>query len=180
MKKEEMEKLHPGAKWIFRLRTYWGLIILLIVLVPMGIGLLLESAIAGGASKWAFNALLPFMLIIFFLTIISAEIYARLAYKFWKYKFTQRELKIEKGIIFKTYKSIPYERVQNVDIHRGILARMLGFSSVSIQTAGYSGGYHRGHGRSMSEGHIPAVSAEHAEEIRDWIMKKIVGKNSGI
>ena len=103
------------------------------------------------------------------LMIIFGEIYARMTYNRWKYEFTETNLKLERGIIWKGYSNVPYERVQNVDIQRGIIARMLGFSSVHIQTAGFSYGT-RGHG---AEGYIPAVDMAHAEQIRDFLMKKI-------
>ncbi|MDP3987240.1 MAG: PH domain-containing protein [Nanoarchaeota archaeon] len=98
--------------------------------------------------------------------IIVGEIYARMAYNRWFYEFNEDGLKIERGIIWKRYSNVPYERIQNVDVHRGILARMLGFSSVMIQTAGYSA-------RAVSEGNIPAISVDGAEKIRAFIMKKI-------
>ena len=45
-------------------------------------------------------------------------------------------MKLEKGVIYKVYTNIPYERIQNIDIYRGIIARLCGFSAVSVQTAG--------------------------------------------
>jgi membrane protein YdbS with pleckstrin-like domain len=105
-----------------------------------------------------------------------------MAYNRWFYEFTKDNLKIERGIIWKRYSNVPYERVQNVDIRRGIIARMLGFSSVMIQTAGYSGaapGWQMRFGRARynsamnTEGYIPAVDTEGAEKIRDFLMKRI-------
>ena len=109
--------------------------------------------------------------------VIAAEIYARMSYNRWLYEFTHESLRIERGIIWKKYSNIPFERVQNVDIHRGILARLLGFSSILIQTAGYSFSY--GYRmRPGSEGFMPAVSISRAEEIRDFLMKKIGKRHS--
>ncbi len=118
-----------------------------------------------------------FLYIIF--TIIVAEIYANLAYKNWLYEFTEDHLKKESGIIWKKYSNIPYERVQNVDITRGIIARMLGFSSVNIQTAGYS---YNPNGGAFSEGYIPAVDSQEAEKIREFLMNKITkkGRSQGL
>lgn len=173
-----MEQLHPGAKWLFRLRGYAGAIFLLIFLSWFIIPAI--SVIASLILGIEINAILfivIFSLIFFiFLVIIIAEIYARMAYNRWFYEFTPSNLKIEKGIIWKKYSNIPYERVQNVDITRGIIARMLGFSSINIQTAGYSGG---GRGTPVSEGYIPAVSQEAAESIREFIMKKIGKRSKG-
>jgi uncharacterized membrane protein YdbT with pleckstrin-like domain len=110
------------------------------------------------------------------ITILIGEIYSKLAYKNWKYELTSNELKLERGIIWKKYSTIPFERVQNIDIKRGILARIIGFSTLNIQTAGY---HYTGNSGAISEGYIPAVSVEEAEKIRDFLVKKI-GKRQGL
>lgn len=161
------EKLHVGARWLFRFRAYGTAlaipIFLLFLVVPL-IGAIIQSHA------------LTFVLVIFLayiiIFLIISEIYARLSYNNWFYEFTDTNLKLERGIIWKRYSNVPYERVQNVDIRRGIMARIFGFSSVMIQTAGYS--MPVGNRISNSaEGYIPAVSVENAEKIRDFLMKKI-------
>ena len=163
--------LHPGAKWLFRVRAYITLsffaiflIIYFTTLIPVLSKILLNTEI----SKYII--LLNVIIIILFLFIIS-EIYARMSYNRWFYEFIDSNLKIERGIIWKRYSNVPYERVQNVDITRGILARIFGFSTVNIQTAGFSGNV--SNGRMISEGYIPAVDVNSAEKIRDFIMNKI-------
>ena len=171
-----MEKLHPGATWLFRVRGYFGAFILMIFLswfVAPIVGIV--GALVFGIGNIGGIVLVGFVVYIV-LIIVVAEIYARMSYTRWFYEFTPTNLKIEKGIIWKKYSNVPYERVQNVDIHRGILARMLGFSSVAIQTAGLS--YSR-RGGAGAEGSIPAVSPEKAEKIRDFLMKKITKKSDG-
>ena len=56
---------------------------------------------------------------------------------------------------------------------------MLGFSSVMIQTAGFSGYPGRGYSM-MSEGFIPAVSEKEAESIREFLMKRISKRGRGL
>lgn len=171
-------QLHPGARWLFRLKGYAGAIVFMIfvgwfIFPPI-------FAIFGITSNLTLSSAITILLIYglsyIFLVIIIAEIYARMAYNRWFYEFTDSNLKLERGIIWKRYSNVPYERVQNVDIHRGILARMLGFSSVMIQTAGYS---YTARGRPSIEGYLPAVDIESAEKIRDFLMKKISKKSSG-
>lgn len=116
-------------------------------------------------------------ILIILLTIIFGEIYAHMSYNRWFYEFTDDSLRIEHGIIWKVYKSIPYGRIQNVDIRRGIIARMFGFFSLDIQTAGYSRGYGR-RGTPRSEGYLPAVGVDDAEKIREFVIKKIKGKKA--
>ncbi|RMD45597.1 hypothetical protein D6829_02010 [Candidatus Pacearchaeota archaeon] len=98
-------------------------------------------------------------------------------YNRYLYEITDNGVKIEKGIIWKKYTSIPYERVQNVEIKRGIIARMFGFSTVEIETAGQSGrGISDWFGRNreyQSEGHLAAIGVNDAEKIREFIMEKI-------
>jgi membrane protein YdbS with pleckstrin-like domain len=165
-----MEKLHPGARWIFRIRAYSILLFLMIFFSIWGWGFI---AVLIGISL---PTILVSLIVSLVLLVVIGEIYARMAYNRWFYEFAPHNLRLERGIIWKRYSNIPYERIQNVDIHRGILARMLGYSTVDIQTAGF----HMATGRGgMSEGHIPAVSKEGAERIREFLMKKI-GKRQGL
>lgn len=89
-----------------------------------------------------------------------------MTYNRWLYDFDDTGLRTERGIIWKKYSTVPYKRIQNVDIRRGIIARMFGFSSIFIHTAGYASGI-------GSEGYIPGVGVEEAEKIRSFLMGKI-------
>lgn len=161
-----MKQLHSGVKWLFRLRAFGTVLFLMIFF-----GIWTTAALAFIAPK-AVLIFIPFVLIF---AIIIIEVYARLSYRFWKYEFTKDQLRLERGIIWKRYSNIPYERIQNVDITRGIIARLFGFSSVNIQTAGFSVpvGNHYG---AMAEGYIPAVPMAEAEKIREFVLKKISKK----
>jgi putative membrane protein len=171
-----MEKLHPGARWLFRLNgigiAVFFAIFLGWMIVPLFIAMFALHS-SGGAILAVFLSFIVFIIFV----IAVAEIYARLAYNNWQFEFTKDNLKLERGIIWKKYSNIPYERVQNIDIQRGIIARMCGFSSVNIQTAGYS---FSSRGMPVSEGYIPAVDMQRAEQIREFVIKKIKGKNQGL
>jgi putative membrane protein len=168
-----MEKLHPGATWLFRIRAYLVLFFVMIFVSGFVVQFLFILFFRGGGVG---TSVLFGFIVYIVLIIVIGEIYARMSYSRWFYEFTPTNLKIEKGIIWKKYSNVPYERVQNVDIHRGIIARMSGFSSVAIQTAGLS--YSR-RGGGGAEGSIPAVSPDKAEKIRDFLMKKITKKSDG-
>jgi membrane protein YdbS with pleckstrin-like domain len=161
-----MNRLHPGAKWQFRISFYTSILGILIFSVILSLALLKFSP---------FILFIPFLAIIFI--IIFGEIYAQMAYDRFLYEFGEDAVKIERGIIWKKYSTVPYERVQNVDIRRDVIARMLGFSSVEIQTAGYSGNYYRvtvnGRRVQNSEGYLPAIDKNSAEKIREFVIKKI-------
>lgn len=107
---------------------------------------------------------------IFIIIIILSFIIAKLTYHFYRYELTDSEYKAERGIIWKRYISIPYERIQNVDIYRGIFDRLLGLSDLNIQTAGY-GAAGMG-GRGGSEGRLPGLDRKDAELIREELIKR--------
>lgn len=166
-----MEHLHTGARWIFRIRAYSFFVFFgLFLIFPLFASVTLKMVFS---ESHTFTLFSPLSLVI--TCILFSELYARLAHNNWKFELTPHELKLERGIIWKKYSAIPYERVQNVDITRGILARMMGFSSLNVQTAGYSAVSGRGMGM-MSEGYIPAVSVKKAEDIREFLIKKISKK----
>ncbi len=168
-----MDKLHPGAKWQFRIGGYFmfgilGVFLGIWIIAPLA-GVLL-GLMGVSSSSIAAIVLLSIVGYIIFV-IVASEIYAQMSYNRWFYEFSDKGLRLERGIIWKRYSNVPYERIQNVDIHRGIIARMFGFSSLMIQTAGYSA-------QPRAEGYIPAVEMNQAEKIREFVMKKITGKKN--
>ncbi len=171
-----LKRLHPGAKWLFRIKGFFGWLFFLIFF-SIWSGTFLAAMVGGFTLAGVFT----YLILLVILLIVLVEVYSRLAYHFWMYDFMGNQLKIERGIIWKRYSNIPYERVQNVDITRGIIARICGFSTVNIQTAGFSAPAGNRAG-AWSEGYIPAVPMEEAEKIRDFLMKKISkkGRSQGL
>ena len=166
-----MDRLHPGAKWQFRMGGYLlsgflGIFLAVWIIAPLA-GLLLKlGGISGGSVVTiVLLSILGYLLFV----IVFSEIYAQMSYNRWFYEFTEEGLRLERGIIWKRYSNVPYERIQNVDVNRGVIARMFGFSSVMIQTAGFSG-------PAGAEGNIPAVEMNKAEELRSFVMKTITGR----
>ncbi|MEK7117403.1 MAG: PH domain-containing protein, partial [Patescibacteria group bacterium] len=114
------------------------------------------------------------------LIVAVSYIWARLTYNYYRYELTETGFRKEKGVIYKKYVTIPYDRIQNVDIYRGILARILGLSDLNIQTAGASavvgqyGAFDVG-----AEGRLPALSKEVAEQLRDEVIARAQKSRSG-
>lgn len=176
-----MQQLHPKAVWLFffgsLLRVLWLIVILAFVLIYFGIQGLAVRWYAYGimpnldflASPWFYLTFLP-------LWFVIAYIWAKLSYHFYRFELGKDVLKIERGVIWKRYVSIPYDRIQNVDIYRGILDRIFGLSDVQVQTAGLS----FPHSRLLSEGRLPGLSVQDAEKIREDLIKKVKGTNQGV
>ncbi|MBP9832441.1 MAG: PH domain-containing protein, partial [Candidatus Pacebacteria bacterium] len=102
--------------------------------------------------------------------------WAKLSYHYYRYELTDLGFRKESGVIWKKYVTIPYARIQNVDINRGILARLLGLSDLHIQTAGASASISRyGMAGISAEGRLPGVSKADAEVLRDELVKRASG-----
>jgi len=169
-----MKQLHPGARWSFRFRAYFVMIFISLFVTIWTFSVFVTY------FNWEVLPFFSSYLIMYILVIlIVGEIYARMAYNRWFYEFTPSQLRFERGIVWKKYSNVPYERIQNVDITRGIMARILGFSTVNIQTAGYS---YTGSRNAFAEGYLPAVSVQEAERIREFVIKKISkkGRSQGL
>ena len=74
-----MENLHPGARWIFRIRGFFGAVMLTWFLVfALFFPLLGWRSIVSEGSLLMAGLIMVFLFLFF--TILFAEIYARLAY----------------------------------------------------------------------------------------------------
>jgi len=164
-----MKQLDPKAVWLFFFSYIVRWIFFLVVL-----GLLLTSILvnvfkatgapSSGSLLWLWLIIPVFLIFLF--------IWAKLSYRFYRYELTESGFRKESGVIYKHYVTIPYERIQNVDIYRGILARLLGLSDLQIQTAGLSGGVGY-YGRGVAvEGRLLGLSKKVAEELRDELINR--------
>lgn len=160
-----MTKLDKKARWLFFMQYVAGITftiaILSITIIPIKI--LLPKSFS----------LLPSALLII-LGILASYYISKLAWQNWEYDLTADGLVVNRGIIWKSKSIIPYDRIQNVDIFRGVTARLLGLSVVSVQTAGYAYAPKR---NSWAEGTIPGVSIEEAENLRKKILSKIKSRS---
>ncbi len=165
-----MKQLHPKAVWLFFIPSIlFTFLFLLFVGFPLGA--ILADALQ--TSKNPTNAIIMtvILVLIVFLFIFLPYLWAKLTYRFYRYELSEMGFRKESGVIIKSYITIPYERIQNVDIYRGILARLLGLSDLKIQTAGYSNP-NRG-----AEGKLPGLAPEDAEKLRDELILR--AKKSG-
>jgi len=157
-----MEKLHPRAVWLFFARYLITGGLFLVVVLPF----LLPPLVFEEKNWHLLGKLFDSLLVVFVVYVILSFLFAKLSWYYWRYELSEDSMRIEKGIIWKKYVSIPYERVQNVEVYRGVLARLLGLSDLRVQTAGYSG-------RMMAEGRLPGLSQEKAEQLREELVQRV-------
>ncbi len=76
----------------------------------------------------------------------------------FEFRVGANEIRIDSGILSRTHRSIPFDRIQDVDITQGPLARLLGLARVKFETGGSSG---------EEEGVLQAIRLDRAEDLRE-------------
>lgn len=135
---EPQQRLHP-LSWLFALTAYVRQFI-----VPVAVFIVLG---ARDDQMWGLIAVVPL--------VIGA------LWKQWifRYGFGPRGLVIRDGLFFRNVRQIDYARIENVDIERGLLHRLLGVAQASIATS--TGG--------KAEASIRVLSLDAVQELREQI-----------
>ena len=161
-----MKQLDPKAVWLLFLIYFGRWVVPLGPLVFVYVFIFILGDTQKGIGSMYFDAsFFSLLLALCVLFLIFLYVWARLAYRFYRYELREEGFRKEFGVVYKRYVTIPYDRIQNVDILRGIWARILGLSDLQIQTAGMSG-------IATSEGRLPGLSFEEAERVRDELIRR--------
>ena len=126
----------------------------------------------GGASiasyfigaQWAWAATIS-LAIIFIITIAFTPRRVRSI----GYALREDDLLFRRGLLFQRFVSIPYGRMQLVDINRGPLARAMGLSELKFVTAAAASGVT-----------IPGIPEQDAEELRDTLVTLAESRRAGL
>ncbi len=162
-----MKKLDPKAVWLFFF-AFFSLFFysfLFFSAFILSVFLSLEAVKTTLSIKTVLLIILTYFLLGIFFGFLASFIWAKLSYRYYKYQLTDSGFIKERGIITKKYTTIPYDRIQNIDIYRGILDRILGLSILQIQTAGTGE-------IGTAEGTLPGLSVKVAEELREELIKR--------
>ncbi len=79
------------------------------------------------------------------------------------YLVREKDISFQKGLLIFKSTSVPFNRIQHVEVNQGILAKMFKLSSVKIYTAGGS----------TSDLSIPGLPVKIAENLKAFLSKKI-------
>lgn len=94
-------------------------------------------------------------------------------YLFWtrfRYGLGAREIVIESGLLHRQRRVIPFDRIQDIDIEQGLLARLFGTAKVRIETGG--GG--------KDEGDLDLVALVDAQRLRERLRRGAAGAEAEI
>lgn len=147
----EFSVLHPN---------YWKVILIslsfffLITGIGLGLALNFNEKLVAFVAELSIAYVVLLFLVLFF---------CRLGFKKKGFAFRNHDVLFRHGIIATNTLVIPYNRVQHVALHEGLLSRVFGLAKIEIFTAGGS----------SSDIEIPGIAKEQAENIKQLLMGKI-------
>ena len=95
--------------------------------------------------------------------IVLILLFSRIAFRKKRFAFRNHDVLFRHGIIATNTIVIPYNRIQHVALHEGLVSRYFGLAKIEIFTAGGS----------ASDIEIPGIEKEQAENIKQLLMGKI-------
>ncbi|CAA9514210.1 MAG: hypothetical protein AVDCRST_MAG31-1173 [uncultured Sphingomonas sp.] len=133
------------------------------LMLVSGLGGSLRGVAGGyaGIGYLAATGRLDTALILGALLLVGAVVSLLVYWRRFTFRVGTDELRIDSGLISRTHRSIPFDRVQDVDITQGPLQRLLGLASVTFDT-GASGG-------SKEEGALNGIALARAHALRDHV-----------
>ena len=130
------------------------------MLVVFGLGALAEPWLALGATLLYFFAL-------YLLALIN--------YKNYEFEVSAVAFNKVYGIFHKYSVNISYEQIENINKRRSIIDQILGLAHLEIETAGTGGEVTKEVAglRTISEGYIPGITPEEADDVMELILARI-------
>jgi membrane protein YdbS with pleckstrin-like domain len=151
---EEFHLLDPRAISLWRTKylVRFGIFILVMLGVAVSLGITVPAARIWMAIGWM--ALTAFGL--WFSFWFPARYY-----RTWRWRIDAKVLEIRSGRLVERARLIPLNRLQHVDLERGLFERMYGLSSLIIHTAGTH----------VASTRIPGLEADAAARLRDHLVE---------
>jgi putative membrane protein len=150
-------RAHPAFIVTALVRNIRGLII------PIGV-LLLSRGFEGGLSSLITLGLT-------LLVMVIAGLFGVLDWWFFRYALTPENLLVHSGVISKQERTVPYQRIQTVDLEEAPLDRLLGVAKMRIETAATGSG--------ESEVKIQAIARDDAQDLRERLLRARQAARSG-
>lgn len=115
-----------------------------------------------GVRKSDNSELIPIIIV----AVLLISLFFRwLAWMRFRYHVGDHDIRIEKGILNRTARSIPYERIQDVSIEQKLLPRLMGLGEVKFETGGGDG----------DDAKLSFVTLEEANRLRELVRSRKAG-----
>lgn len=83
----------------------------------------------------------------------------------FEFRVGPSEIRIDSGVLHRTHRSIPFDRVQDVDISQGPIGRLLDIARVKFETGAAGAGQ-------RDEGVLQAIPLSRAEDLRNLVRQR--------
>ena len=156
-----------GAKTLsmFILKRSAGIIVLFIALIGLTT---LKSSVPDILAN-SVDIIVSFGMVIIFGVAFFVLLTAWLEYQHYGIILEPEDFRVKRGVISQQEKGVPYRRIKEVNLDRGMFEQMFGMSNIVITLLG------EGEGQSFndeSEIILPLIEQETAQEIQNYILEK--------
>ena len=139
----EWQRLHPAT-----------LALAIVRLGPRSLNFVPALAAIGFAGKWAY--VVPALLAFLLFSLVTAW----LQWLRFRFAIGADEVVIESGVLSRQHRTIPFDRIQDVGIEQGLVARALGLAKVGFET---------GAGGQENDADLNAIGLDAAQALRTTI-----------
>ena len=105
----------------------------------------------------------PYFYIVLFLVFLAVLIMKIIGFKKRKYAVREKDISYKSGIFFKKMTTVPFTRIQHIEVDEGPISRFFKLASLSVFTAGDS----------SDDLEIKGIKKETALKIKEFISQKI-------
>ncbi|MCE7737335.1 MAG: PH domain-containing protein [Candidatus Heimdallarchaeota archaeon] len=112
---------------------------------------------------WVLIISTPTIIILFVISVWMIKLY----YYSISFEIIDDEIHVNRGIITKSRKIVPYRTITNIDIRQGPFDRIFKIGTIEIQTAGYSAG------KTGPEEKIDGIAADQLDKLQKIIVENV-------
>lgn len=149
----EFQRIHKDYLKVIMINTF-------LVLIPSLVGLyfLIDRKLNEDIPEYT-----SYIYVLFFVVFALIFLFLIIGFKRRKYALREKDISYKSGVITKTMTTVPFSRIQHVEIDEGPISRYFGLASLSVYTAGDS----------SEDLDISGVKREEALRIKEYISSKI-------
>jgi len=125
----------------------------------LALGAVVALVLAGGAGAGAWLAGLGLALVLGLGGGLLVRWWTSLVWRAWQFRIGDAALHLRHGVLVRRESTIPFHRVQHIDLEAGPLERRLGLTTLVLRTASAS-----------SDSTIPGIDAAEADALRTRIL----------
>lgn len=169
---EVIESRKPAASFLSYLRLMLAAKVAALVIgdLVLGIVLTVNHPVVGGV-------LTPLTLLGIVAVALVGLVAVRLRYDTTWYVFSDRSMRLRRGIWLIRETTITFENIQNVQTRQGPVQRFFGIADVIVETAGGGASHQQDTSTNGHHGLIEGI--ENAAELRDKIRRHIAAQSTG-